>query len=82
MKQRSQQEGHQEKGHDAVLSTPGQAFLSPGSLKPVNATLGERCRDSTRGGQGDKIRKGPADHASPSSRCVQTRWVAEMGDLQ
>lgn len=28
-----------------MLSTPGQAFLSPGSLKPANATLGERCRD-------------------------------------
>lgn len=65
-----------------MLRTPGQAFLFPGSLKPANATLGERYRDSTRGGRGDKIRKEPADHASPYSRCVQTCWVAEMGDLQ
>lgn len=33
-------------------------------------------------GEEDRIRKEPADHAGPYGGGVQTRWVAEMGDLR
>lgn len=59
-----------------VLRTPGQAFLSPGSLKPANATPGERCRDSTRGGPGTRSERSlltPLVHRADA--CRPAGWL-------